>query len=1041
MIKVKDGYGKLIGSDYNGNIAHVLLSNGGNLQYAVGSTASTLVQRNASGQIESSVVSTVAPFVISSTKVNANLNADLLDGFQATGLFQSLTSAADKNLYIKIGDTEKEVPLLYASYLGGVTKEGLFTELTNVNDSTNPDSIKVTIGDTTKYLKVAYADLAGNANTLNGLDYNQYYIKGTDNKYSHGQTISSIKAINDDVNAWNSGTNTNLKLSSDNNAMVFTVSSTTNDRRAAIQVGHSATSYAQYVGILHLNPLGGDVITDTIQINKIKAPTTSGGTTYGLGTAGQVLKTNGTSVYWGDGGAGGGGYWANLPVSYTPDTSTSPSFANTHIKGIITLQQGEDSLYRTSINMENNYLYIQPRLENSGYNYNTIINPKGGNVGIGTLSPVYKLDVVGAIQSSDSVYGRAITAVGDSTVPYLPNINWFDQTRNVGFHVSYRLNETAKPLRFYYKNGDTFTSLVDITSTGNVGIGATSPIHKLQVAGAGVFNNTGSTTYASNGITIGAGDAAERYITCYGKTGLSYINIGYNAVANNSGELHFYYSSSGSTSNYVGLQLYGAANSMKMYPGYTRFIKNVQAPNYVSSAATGTQPYACTSTTLNTNLNADLLDGYHASSFFKSYGTYGSGNSYDSDWGQSVVTFDPVVSGTYPENNPNITILNLGNSYARRKQLACTYNNNNIYYRRRTDSSWSGWVRLAIAGESYTKSESDSRFINAAGDTMTGILYLGDSKHYLQYYTGGKYVELYNATASTGIGVWDTGEAKVFNSSGQYKIWHEGNDGTGSGLDADTVDGVHANNLSQIKYIGNTSDFCYDVILLCKRDVAHNARLDGLLFTTGGGVCRYHCADAHFWHSCWSVGSYDTQKSISNKGYDGYGFEFCTCTYGGAVWYAIKLNRIQAVSYFFMGDWDNINWTLITYYHTSQGVKNSEIYNSISNLTSTPLRYSGSIYAHHFYESSDSLLKTNIVDINSSDNIPQLKSFDWKSDGSHSYGLIAQELEEMGYPELVSNNGSYKTVNYSAALSLIVGKLQVKIKELEKEIEILKNKN
>ena len=76
-----------------------------------------------------------------------------------------------------------------------------------------------------------------------------------------------------------------------------------------------------------------------------------------------------------------------------------------------------------------------------------------------------------------------------------------------------------------------------------------------------------------------------------------------------------------------------------------------------------------------------------------------------------------------------------------------------------------------------------------------------------------------------------------------------------------------------------------------------------------------------------------------------------------------------------------------------------------------------------------------------SDNIPQLKSFDWKSDGSHSYGLIAQELEEQGYSELVSDEGGQKTVKYSAALSLIVGKLQVKIKELEKEIENLKNKN
>lgn len=34
-------------------------------------------------------------------------------------------------------------------------------------------------------------------------------------------------------------------------------------------------------------------------------------------------------------------------------------------------------------------------------------------------------------------------------------------------------------------------------------------------------------------------------------------------------------------------------------------------PNFVSTVATGTSPYACTSTTLNTNLNADLLDGKH----------------------------------------------------------------------------------------------------------------------------------------------------------------------------------------------------------------------------------------------------------------------------------------------------------------------------------------------------------------------------------------------------------------------------------------------
>ena len=98
----------------------------------------------------------------------------------------------------------------------------------------------------------------------------------------------------------------------------------------------------------------------------------------------------------------------------------------------------------------------------------------------------------------------------------------------------------------------------------------------------------------------------------------------------------------------------------------------------------------------------------------------------------------------------------------------------------------------------------------------------------------------------------------------------------------------------------------------------------------------------------------------------------------------------------------------------------------------------GNVTATHFYESSDAKLKENIQSIINSDNIPKLRQFNWKSDGSKSYGLIAQELEEQGYSELVSNEGNHKTVNYSAALSLIVAKLQNKIKELESEIETLK---
>lgn len=42
----------------------------------------------------------------------------------------------------------------------------------------------------------------------------------------------------------------------------------------------------------------GDVFTNKIQITAVNAPTASNSTTYGPGTSGQVLKSNGTSVYW-----------------------------------------------------------------------------------------------------------------------------------------------------------------------------------------------------------------------------------------------------------------------------------------------------------------------------------------------------------------------------------------------------------------------------------------------------------------------------------------------------------------------------------------------------------------------------------------------------------------------------------------------------------------------------------------------------------------------------------------------------------------------
>jgi hypothetical protein len=86
--------------------------------------------------------------------------------------------------------------------------------------------------------------------------------------------------------------------------------------------------------------------------------------------------------------------------------------------------------------------------------------------------------------------------------------------------------------------------------------------------------------------------------------------------------------------------------------------------------------------------------------------------------------------------------------------------------------------------------------------------------------------------------------------------------------------------------------------------------------------------------------------------------------------------------------------------------------------------------------SSDINLKENIKTVeNSLNTIEQLRgvSFDWKETGKSSYGVIAQELEEI-LPELVKN-GEVKSVNYNG----LIGVLIEAVKELSEEVKELKN--
>lgn len=103
------------------------------------------------------------------------------------------------------------------------------------------------------------------------------------------------------------------------------------------------------------------------------------------------------------------------------------------------------------------------------------------------------------------------------------------------------------------------------------------------------------------------------------------------------------------------------------------------------------------------------------------------------------------------------------------------------------------------------------------------------------------------------------------------------------------------------------------------------------------------------------------------------------------------------------------------------------------------LYVSGNITATAFYESSDKNLKQNIFDIQNADLYKvsdiKFKEFEFKNEGIKKYGVIAQDLQEVGLNNLVketqSESESYLTVDYISLLCLKVSQLEQEVKQLK----------
>tara|TARA_A100001035_G_scaffold59829_3_gene44778 strand:+ start:862 stop:2253 length:1392 start_codon:yes stop_codon:yes gene_type:complete len=112
----------------------------------------------------------------------------------------------------------------------------------------------------------------------------------------------------------------------------------------------------------------------------------------------------------------------------------------------------------------------------------------------------------------------------------------------------------------------------------------------------------------------------------------------------------------------------------------------------------------------------------------------------------------------------------------------------------------------------------------------------------------------------------------------------------------------------------------------------------------------------------------------------------------------------------------------------------------IANFTASMV-VDGALSATSITETSALKYKENINEITSSDIIYNLRpvTFDWKKDGSHDVGLIAEEVGDH-MPELVSKDkeGNVEGVKYSKLTSLLIKAVQDQQKEIDELKSLLK---
>jgi hypothetical protein len=318
----------------------------------------------------------------------------------------------------------------------------------------------------------------------------------------------------------------------------------------------------------------------------------------GIGTASPsslfnvVTSSFGEALFERTSGATASGYRAGLAVQST----TTGAMVDGYGVGVYYTLKDNDAVQNImgSVGFQRDGLDSSGKLYidtyDNGANYTRMVITSIGNAGIGTQSPSSQLHVVGSSAS------KVVSIVQGAT----------SQTAN---------------LQEWQNSSGTILNRIDASGRMGIGVNPTFPLHISSGTNTEArIATTSTSSYAGIGVA-GSTSNQNAYLLTYSpsSTGTQFgvSKAGLSALYSNNQPLAIgtqdAYALTLGTSSSARLTIDSAGNVGigNQSPSYLFDVSgNIRSTGqFISSVATGTAPFAVASTTVNTNLNADLLDG------------------------------------------------------------------------------------------------------------------------------------------------------------------------------------------------------------------------------------------------------------------------------------------------------------------------------------------------------------------------------------------------------------------------------------------------